>query len=199
MRLIIATKNKSKLKEIKNILAGIYLDIIALSDLSKKFNITEDGKTFYANAKKKAVPVSAKYPDDYVVGEDSGLAVDYLEGAPGIYSKRYSGKNATDSKNNQKLLNQLKGLDGKKRTAKFICCLVLAKNGEEITSFFGELTGKIHNKLAGENGFGYDPLFFLPEFNKTTAQLEPEQKNKISHRYKAFVKLKKFLKQSLNK
>jgi XTP/dITP diphosphohydrolase len=197
MRLIIATKNKSKMKEIKNILSDISFEIVSLDNLSEKFEIDEDGKTFYENAKKKALLVSAKYPNDYVVGEDSGLSVDCLEGAPGIYSKRYSGEDATDSKNNQKLLNQLKGLEGKDRTAKFICYLVLARNGEEVTSFFGELTGKIHNKLEGENGFGYDPLFFLPEFNRTTAQLQPDQKNKISHRYKAFMKLKEFFRENI--
>lgn len=197
MRLIVATKNQDKMKEIKNILSDISLEIVSLLDLEEKFTLVEDGETFSANAKKKALPVSKRYKDDYVVGEDSGLSVCYLEGAPGIYSKRYSGKDATDLKNNLKLLNQLKGVPLKKRQAKFICSLVLARGGAEIARFQGELKGLIHNKLEGENGFGYDPLFFLPAANKTTAQLTPQQKNEISHRYRAFIKLKKFFAENI--
>lgn len=194
MRLIVATKNKSKMKEIRNILSGISFEIVSLDDLSEEFKIDENGKTFYENAKKKALTVSQIYRDDYVVGEDSGLCVQYLQGAPGIYSKRYSGRDATDLKNNLKLLNQLKGISPENRIAKFICSLVLAKKGKEIAQFQCELKGLIHNKLEGANGFGYDPLFFLPKFNKTTAQLKPKQKNEISHRFRAFAKLNKFLK-----
>ncbi|MCF7870753.1 MAG: XTP/dITP diphosphatase [Candidatus Omnitrophica bacterium] len=194
MRLIIATKNKSKMKEIKNILSNISFEIVSLNDLSEEFEIDEDGNTFYENAKKKALTVSQVYSDDYVVGEDSGLCVQHLQGAPGIYSKRYSGKDATDFKNNLKLLNQLKEVPSENRAAKFICSLVLAKKSKEIARFQSELKGLIHNKLEGANGFGYDPLFFLPKFNKTTAQLKSKQKNEISHRFKAFMKLKEFLK-----
>jgi XTP/dITP diphosphohydrolase len=194
MRLIVATKNKSKMKEIRNILSGISFEIVSLDDLSEEFEIDENGKTFYENAKKKALTVSQIYRDDYVVGEDSGLCVQYLQGAPGIYSKRYSGKDATDLKNNLKLLNQLEEVSSENRIAKFICSLVLAKKGKEIAQFQSELNGLIHDKLEGANGFGYDPLFFLPKFNKTTAQLKPKQKNEISHRFRAFVKLKQFLK-----
>jgi XTP/dITP diphosphohydrolase len=194
MRLIVATKNKSKMKEIRNILSDISFEVVSLNDLSEEFEIDENGKTFYENAKKKALTVSQIYRDNYVVGEDSGLCVQYLQGAPGVYSKRYSGKDATDLKNNLKLLNQLEEVPSENRIAKFICSLVLAKKGKEIAQFQSELNGLIHNKLEGANGFGYDPLFFLPKFNKTTAQLKTEQKNKISHRFGAFAKLKKFLK-----
>ncbi|MCF7895336.1 MAG: RdgB/HAM1 family non-canonical purine NTP pyrophosphatase [Candidatus Omnitrophica bacterium] len=197
MRLIIATKNESKTEEIKNILSDVSFEIVSLDDLSDEFEIDEDGNTFYENAKKKALTVSQVHSNDYVVGEDSGLCVQHLQEAPGIYSKRYSGKDSTDSKNNLKLLNQLKEVSSENRIAKFICWLVLAKEGKEIAQFQGELKGLIHNKLEGANGFGYDPLFFLPEFNKTTAQLEPKQKNKISHRYRAFIKLKKFLTENI--
>lgn len=193
MRLIVATKNRDKMKEIKNILSDVSLQIVSLLDLGEKFEIVEDGKTFYANAKKKSLPVSKKYKNDYVVGEDSGLCVQHLKGAPGIYSKRYSGNGATDLKNNLKLLEQLKKVPSKNRVAKFVCSLVLSKGGKEIARFQGELKGLVHNKLEGKNGFGYDSLFFLPEYNKTTAQLTPKQKNEISHRYRAFIKLKKFL------
>lgn len=196
MRIIIATKNKSKVEEIKKILLGISFEILSLSDLSEKFTIVEDGKTFWENAQKKSLPISKVYKNDYVIGEDSGLEVDYLGGEPGIYSARYSGTDATDLKNNLKLLKLLEGISWEKRKARFICCLSLAIDGKEKARFKGELEGFINNKLEGTNGFGYDPLFYLSELNKTTAQLSADQKNQISHRAKAFFQLKSFLMES---
>ncbi len=192
MRLIIATSNQGKLKEIKRILEGIEIPIVSLNELDKKFRIVENGKTFLDNAVKKALPISAAYTDDYIIAEDSGLCVDYLNGAPGVYSKRYSGKNATDLKNNLKLIEELKGLSVEKRTAYFSCCLVLFKGGEFMKLFEGKLKGIIGVKMAGENGFGYDPVFYLPTFDKTVAQLSIEVKNNISHRAKSFMKFKKY-------
>ncbi|MCK5393436.1 MAG: non-canonical purine NTP pyrophosphatase, partial [Candidatus Omnitrophica bacterium] len=152
MRLIIATSNQGKLKEIRRILEGINIPIISLNELDKKFRIIENGKTFLDNAVKKALPVSSVYTDDYVVSEDSGLCVDFLNNAPGIFSKRYSGKNATDLKNNLKLLKELKDIPAKKRIAYYSCSLVLFRGGELIKSFEGELKGIIDGKMAGENG-----------------------------------------------
>ncbi|MCF7874811.1 MAG: RdgB/HAM1 family non-canonical purine NTP pyrophosphatase [Candidatus Omnitrophica bacterium] len=185
------------MKEIRNILSDISFEKVSLNDLSEELEINEDGKTFYENAKKKALAVSQIYRDDYVVGEDSGLEVKHLDKEPGVYSKRYSGEAATTLKNNHKLLDKLKELPMEKREAKFVSCLVLAKNNKEIARFRGELEGRIHNQMEGEGGFGYDPLFFIPEFKKTVAQLEPDQKNKISHRFKAFIKLKRFLRENI--
>ncbi len=193
MRLIIATRNQSKVREIKGILSGIPCEIISLIDLPDKFTIVEDGETFFENAAKKSIPVSSMYKKDYVVGEDSGLVVDYLDGEPGVYSARYSGPDATDLENNHKLLTRLKDIPQEKRKARFICCLSLALAGIEKAKFKGTLEGIINNRLQGKNGFGYDPLFCIPRLQKTTAQLTTVQKNKISHRAKAFFQLKKFL------
>ena len=193
MRLIIATKNKGKLREIKAILKGLGISIISLDDLDKKIRIVENGKTFIENSSKKAIPVSKIYKKDYILGEDSGLEVDCLDKKPGIYSKRYAGKYATDAKNNKKLLRALAGVGPKKRGAQYRCCLVLAKAGKIIEVFEGKLRGKIHTVSKGANGFGYDPVFYLPGYKKTVAQLPLPVKNRISHRAKAFRKLKKYL------
>ncbi len=193
MRLIIATKNSSKMKEIRDILSDLRVEILSLLDLPEKFLIVEDGETFFENAMKKSISVSNVYRNDYVVGEDSGIEVEHLKGKPGVHSKRYSGKDATDLKNNYKLLKKLNNLPIDKRKARFVCCLSLAKGGKEILRLRGDLRGRIYNRLVGREGFGYDPLFYLPQLKKTTAQLAPGQKNKISHRTKAFLKLKEFL------
>ncbi len=193
MRIIIATKNNSKLKEIKEILAQTGLEIISLTDLEKDFKINENGKTFLENARKKSLPVSKVYRGDYVVGEDSGLKVKYLGQEPGIYSKRYSGRGATDAKNNIKLLEKLKGVAESNRGAEFVCCLSLAVAGKEWANFEGNLEGTISSRPQGENGFGYDPVFYLPSLAKTVAQLSEFEKNKISHRAQAFLRFERFL------
>ncbi len=193
MRLIIATKNKGKLREIKKILKSLNFPIVSLADLDKKVRIVENGKTFLENATKKAIPVSKIYENDYVLGEDSGLEVDSLGGKPSIHSKRYAGKNATDIKNNKELLKALEGIPSKKRGAQYRCCLVLAKAGKLIKVFEGSLRGSINYTSKGNKGFGYDPVFYLPSYRKTVAQMPISVKNQISHRAKAFRKLKKYL------
>lgn len=193
MKLIIATQNESKLKEIKEILKGIKLPVISLNKLDRKFNIKEDGKTFFKNAVKKTLPVSKIYKDDLVAGEDSGLEVKYLKGAPGVYSKRYSGKNWTYEKNNLKILKKLEGVKHKKRKASFHCCLVLFKGGKLIKKIDGRLNGYISQEPKGSQGFGYDPIFYLPKYKATIAQLPLTVKNRLSHRALAFCKLKTYL------
>ncbi|MDD5195067.1 MAG: RdgB/HAM1 family non-canonical purine NTP pyrophosphatase [Candidatus Omnitrophica bacterium] len=193
MKLIIATNNKSKLKEIKAILGRVNMPIISLNDLDKKFHIKENGKNFLANAIKKTKPVSFAYPDDLVAGEDSGLSVDYLKGRPGVYSKRYSGKNWTYEKNNLKILKELEGVAWKRRKAHFIACLALMKNGRLVKKIGGRLNGFISLKPKGTAGFGYDPILYIPKYRKTVAQLSASVKNKISHRALAFRKLKAYL------
>jgi XTP/dITP diphosphohydrolase len=193
MRLIVATKNKGKLREIKAILKGIDVVLVSLEGLGRKFRIVENGKTFLQNASKKALAVSRIYKSDYVLGEDSGLEVACLRNRPGIYSKRYAGKYATDTKNNIKLLNAVKDVPPAKRGAQYVCCLVLAKAGEVIDVFEGKLCGSISRISKGEGGFGYDPVFYLSQYKKTVAQLPLSVKNRISHRAKAFQKLKKYL------
>ena len=194
MRLIVATKNKAKLREIKEILKGINLKIISLTDLKKKFRIVENGKTFTENAIKKAIPVSKAYPNDYVLGEDSGLVVNCLGGLPGIYSKRYAGRSGNPKKNNTKLLKKMLGVPASKRRAYFCCDLIIAKGGKVTNRFEGKLRGRICKEPKGSNGFGYDPVLYLVQYRKTVAQLPLPLKNKISHRAKAFRALKKYLK-----
>jgi len=193
MRLIVATRNKSKLKEIKKILKGIKMPILSLADLDQKFRIVENGKTFLANAKKKAVSVSKIYREDLVLGEDSGIEVDYLDGRPGIYSKRYAGKEGSSLKNNAKLLKALEHVPCQKRGAQFHCCLVLASKGRLKKVFNGRLRGKVAKEPGGNGGFGYDPVLYLALYKKTVGQLSLGEKNKISHRAKAFKKLKEYL------
>jgi len=193
MKIIVATKNKDKFKEIKGILKGLKVSLVSLNDLDKKFHIIENGKTFCENAFKKALAVSKHYKDSYVLGEDSGLEVDYLNGAPGIYAKRYAGPNATYKSNNRKLLRGLEGVPYKRRQAHFCCCLVLACNQKLIKVFQGRLKGRIHDQAVGENGFGYDPIFYLTHYKKTVAQMQLSTKNEISHRAKAFRKLRRYL------
>jgi XTP/dITP diphosphohydrolase len=194
MRLIIATENENKLREIKHLLKGIKISVISLAQLDRKFHIKENGKTFFENAIKKTLPVSLAYKDDLVAGEDSGLEVNFLKGAPGVYSKRYSGKNWTYEKNNLKTLRELQDVTREKRKANFHCCLVLFKAGKLIKRIDGRLNGYISCEPKGEQGFGYDPIFYLPKYSKTVAQLPLNVKNKISHRARAFNKLKTYLK-----
>jgi len=193
MRLIIATKNQGKLKEIKKILKGVSLDIVSLAEVAPKIRIKEDGDSFFANALKKTEAVSVKFPHDLVVGEDSGIEVSALDNRPGIFSKRYSGKNATDLKNNLKMLKELEGLPRAKRRAGYRCVLTLMKGPDLLVKCEGKLCGYIDTEMKGTSGFGYDPLMYLPKYKKTVAQLPLSEKNRISHRFQAFYELKKFL------
>jgi XTP/dITP diphosphohydrolase len=193
MRLLIATQNQGKLREIKHILARVKIPIICLNQLDKKFHIKESGKNFFENAIKKTKPVSLAYKNDLVAGEDSGLEVKYLGGKPGVYSKRYSGKNWTYEKNNFRILKELQGVERKKRKASFHCCLVVFKAGKLLRRIDGRLNGYISKEPKGKHGFGYDPIFYIPRYKKNVAELPLCEKNKISHRAKAFLGLKKFI------
>lgn len=197
-KLVIATGNRKKFKEIKKILAKVPLKVKCLNDFDKAPKIVEDGRTFFANAKKKAVAASLFY-DALAVGEDSGLEVKALGGKPGIYSARFSGKGVTDLKNIDKLLGKLKGLPASKRGARFFCCAVLACKGRVIKKFEGSINGRILDTLKGSSGFGYDPVFYVPSLKKTLAQVPLRTKNKLSHRYKAISSLSRYLRKCLKK
>lgn len=193
-RLIVATYNQGKLREIKELLKELNLDILSLNDLSReKIKIIEDGKSFFDNAYKKAKISAALYKDTLVVGEDSGLEVDFLSGRPGVFSQRYAGENARDEDNNKKLLKELEGVPFEHRTARYRCVTVLMKNNSLLETFEGIFEGYIAFSPRGNGGFGYDPLFYLPEYDKTVAELSLDEKNKLSHRAQAFIKMKKFL------
>ena len=184
---VLATGNKGKVKEFSNLLEGVFGKIISLSDLGSPPEVIEDGLTFRDNALKKAREI-AQYSGKLTLADDSGLEVDALNGRPGIYSARYSGEGATNKTNIVKLLAELG--DNPNRKARFVCVLALVDpNGEELV-VEGFCEGVILDEPRGEGGFGYDPVFYLPDRRKTMAELEPELKNTISHRANALKKLK---------
>lgn len=198
-KLLVASGNKGKIKEIKKYLENLdemlSFEIIGLNQYSDLPDVEEDGDTFTANALKKARE-RAKETGLLTLADDSGLVVDYLDGAPGVFSARYAGENAVDEDNNKKLIEELKDVPINKRTAHFKCVLAVVdpETGEEMTAR-GICEGVIELEPQGENGFGYDPLFFVPEYNSTMAQLPLEVKNKISHRAEALKKMKEVLKE----
>jgi len=196
--LLVATKNKKKLQEIKEILSGLDFKITSLSDYPNALRIVENGKTFKTNAKKKAVKIGG-FLNKLTIGEDSGLCVDALGGRPGIYSSRFSGKNKSDNQNNLKLLRMLKGLPLKKRKAHYTCAVALACGKSLIGVVEGKCFGLIDFKLKGDHGFGYDPLFLIPRYKKTFGQLGERLKHKMSHRFQALKKLRKLLEKYIEK
>ncbi len=194
--LIVATKNKGKLREIKELLKDFDLKITSLADYPDAPEIEEDGKTFSQNAIKKAVTI-AMFTKKLTLGEDSGLEVKALGNQPGIYSARFSGDGATDNKNNSKLLRSLKGVSAKKRQARYRCFAALVDGHKIVDVVGGSCAGIITERLRGKNGFGYDPLFLIPKYNKTFGELDGSIKAKMSHRAKALEKIKKSLKKYL--
>jgi len=198
MELVVATKNKKKLREIKDILKGQGLRITSLADYEKVPRIIENGKTFSANAVKKAVKI-ARFSGKLTLGEDSGLCVDALGGAPGVYSSRFSGKDKSDEKNNLKLLRLLEKLPFSKRKAYYACAVALADSDGLVAVVEGRCSGVIGFAPKGDSGFGYDPLFVIPKYKKTFAQLGLGIKHKMSHRYHALKKAKKIIQKYIEK
>jgi len=192
MELLVATKNKKKLQEIKEILEGLDLKITSLADYSKVPRIIENGKTFKENAIKKAVKI-AQFSEKLTLGEDSGICVDALGSKPGVYSSRFAGKNKSDIKNNLKLLRLLEGLPFNKRKAQYWCAVALADKNGLVGVAEGSCSGIIGFAMKGHFGFGYDPLFIIPKYKKTFAQLGPRIKHKMSHRYRALEKAKRII------
>jgi len=191
--LVVATRNKKKLKEIKEIWRGLGLKITSLADYPQAPRIIEDYPTFRGNAVKKAVKV-AYFTGKLTLGEDSGLCVNALGGRPGVYSSRFSGRNKSDKKNNLKLLSLLKKTPLKKRKAYYSCAVALADKNGLIGVKEDRCSGIIGFELKGSYGFGYDPLFVIPKYKKTFAQLGPRIKHKMSHRYRALEKAREILK-----
>lgn len=187
--LIAATRNKGKLLEIRKILEGVDCNIYSLEDFPDLPEIEEDGATFEQNAVKKASTI-ARLTGLPALADDSGLAVDYLGGRPGVYSARYAGPDATDAMNNERLLGELHGVPRERRGAAFHCVIALCQPDGTYTTFTGELKGVILDAPRGTGGFGYDPLFLVEEEGLTLAELPLERKNSLSHRGKAMDKLK---------
>jgi XTP/dITP diphosphohydrolase len=190
MKIVLATNNPNKVREVKEILNGLGIEILTLKDLGIEIEIEEDQDTFAGNARKKAHTIFnlTKLP---TIADDSGLIVDQLNGAPGVYSSRYAGEEHNYEKNNQKLLQELRDKP-KPHRAKFIC-VINFKSETDDQLFVGEVEGEIVDSPRGTNGFGYDPLFKPDGFDVTYAELPSEIKNKISHRYKALLKFRDYL------
>lgn len=191
-KLVLATRNAHKVKEIQKLLSELQIQVFCLNDFPDIPEVVEDGETFEANALKKAQAIfnATQLPS---LADDSGLEVDYLDGRPGVYSARFAGENATDQQNNSKLLELLQDVPESNRTGRFRCVMALVdQNRMEIVS--GSCKGKILNQQRGANGFGYDPLFYVPHLQKTFAELELDEKNKLSHRGIALSKAIEILK-----
>ena len=189
MKIFLATGNKHKIKEIEKIFKMDNVEILSINDGIEIPEVEEDGTTFEENSKKKALEI-AKFTNMITIADDSGLCVDALGGAPGVYSARYAGEHGNDLDNNKKLVKELQGVENRK--ARFVCVITLAKPTGETYSFRGEVEGDIIDIPQGTEGFGYDPHFFMKEYRKTLAEI-PEIKNKISHRARALEKLKENL------
>lgn len=185
LRIVLATGNRGKLQEFSNLLSPLGVEIKSLADYPSVTPVSEDGETFRENAVKKA-KIVAEATGEIALADDSGLEVDYLGGAPGVYSARFAGEGKDDRANNEKLLMLLEGEPPNKRGARFRCVVALSTPKGQIYTAEGVCEGVIAERPAGEGGFGYDPLFMLPEYGKTFAQLDMITKNKISHRGKAF-------------
>lgn len=187
--LIIASNNKGKIQEIKEILKKYNLNIISQKEAGVDIEVDEDGSTFMENAYKKAYEIYKLKKHSIVMADDSGLMVDALDGAPGIYSARFAGEHGNSEKNNAKLLELLSGVSPENRKAKFVCAIVLVINDKTIIRAQGEVNGYITEEARGKDGFGYDPLFYVEKYNKTFAEITSDEKNTISHRARALKKL----------
>ncbi|MBI4698703.1 MAG: XTP/dITP diphosphatase [Nitrospirae bacterium] len=197
MHFVLATRNKNKINEMKAILqeAGMSVTVHSLDDFPQCGDVVEDGTTFEANAVKKAVAI-ANCTGMAAIADDSGLEVDALGGAPGVYSARYSGDSADDTANLNKLLNEMKGVPYEKRTARFVCCIAMA-SGDDVKTFFGYADGRIGTEPKGKRGFGYDPVFYPDGHDRTFAEMSESEKNSMSHRYAALMKLANYLKKQV--
>ncbi len=192
-RIVFATGNAGKIKEINMIMQDTGLEVISMKDAGITVDIDEDGSTYEENALIKARAV-AVYTDDIVMADDSGLEIDYLNKEPGVYSARYMGEDTSYRVKNTNLIERLTGVPDELRTARFVCAIAaVMPDGRELTTR-ATIEGRIGYEEKGENGFGYDPIFFVPEFQKTTAELSEEEKNQVSHRGKALQLMKEELK-----
>ena len=190
--MIFATGNENKMKDIREILGALPLEILSMKEAGVSADIVEDGKTFEENALIKARAI-CKLAGEMVLADDSGLEIDYLNKEPGIYSARYMGEDTSYHIKNKSLIDRLEGVPDEKRTARFVCAIAaLFPDGKELV-VRGTVEGIIGYEEKGENGFGYDPIFYLPERGCTTAELPPEEKNSISHRGNALRLMKELL------
>ena len=192
-RIVFATGNENKMKEIRMILADLGMEILSMKEAGVDEEIVEDGMSFEENAEIKARAVSRVLTNDIVLADDSGLEIDYLDKAPGIYSARFAGEDTSYDIKNRIFLDRLEGVPDEQRTARFVCAVAAVFPDGTARTVRETIEGRIAHEIAGENGFGYDPIFYVPEFDCTTAEMTPEQKNELSHRGKALRAMKKIL------
>ena len=195
-RILFATGNHGKMKEIKMIFSDMDVELLSLEDAGIEIDIEENGASFEENAILKAKAIAA-IRNEVVLADDSGLVIDALNGEPGIFSARYMGENTSYHIKNNNLIQRLDEKNEKDRTAHFVCAIAAVFPNGEVAVTRGSMDGLIAHEEAGENGFGYDPIFYLPEYNCTAAQLSADQKNRISHRGKALIEMKKVLVEKL--
>ena len=192
--MIFATTNQGKVREIKAILGDIGEDILSLKEAGITADIVEDGTTFEENAIIKAKAIM-ELTGQIVLADDSGLEVDAMNKEPGIYSARFMGEDTPYEEKNRAIIERLEGVEGDARSARFVCVIAAVFPDGEVITTRGTIEGVIAKEPAGTNGFGYDPIVYVPEYGMTTGQMEPEQKNAISHRGKALMAMKKILKE----
>jgi XTP/dITP diphosphohydrolase len=192
-RVIFATSNEGKMKEIREILSDLDIELLSLKDAGLDIDIEENGTSFEENAIIKAKTVMEQ-TNEIVLADDSGLEVDYLNKAPGVYSARFMGEDTSYEIKNQYIIDQLSNAKHVERSARFVCVIACAFPGGEIITKRATIEGEIAYQICGRNGFGYDPIFYVPEYGCTTAELSPNEKNKISHRGKALQAIKDILK-----
>ena len=192
-RLVFATGNAHKMEEIRMILQDLVMEIVSMKEAGMDVDIVEDGNTFEENAEIKARAIGRILTNDIVLADDSGLEIDYLGKAPGIYSARFGGYDTSYDIKNRILLDKLEGVPEEKRTARFVCAIAAVFPDGTVETVRGTIEGMIGYEIAGENGFGYDPIFYVPEYGCTTAEMTPEQKNALSHRGNALRAMKEVL------
>jgi len=194
MDIVLATRNRKKVEEIRRIMEGMDIFVLTLDDFPGCPEVDEDGTTFEENAVKKALAV-ARHTGKPALADDSGLEVYALNGAPGTRSARYAGEDANDKRNVQKLLTEMRSVLNRK--ARFVCCLAFAMSGGNVAVFHGYAEGSIGTKPAGTRGFGYDPVFYPEEFDKTFAEMSDKEKDSLSHRGKALRQFQRYLRQMI--
>ena len=201
--IIFATGNKNKMIEIRMILADLGCKILSQKEAGIQADVVEDGQTFEENALIKATMIAdiarkmPEYKNAVVLADDSGLEIDALNKEPGIYSARYMGEDTSYDIKNQALIDRLEGVPDEKRTARFVCAIAAAHPDGSTEVVRGTMEGRIGYEITGENGFGYDPIFYLPQFGCSSAELEPEKKNELSHRGEGLRKMRKVLEEKL--
>ena len=201
--IIFATGNKNKMIEIRMILADLGCKILSQKEAGIQADVVEDGQTFEENALIKATTIAdiarkmPEYKNAVVLADDSGLEIDALNKGPGIYSARYMGEDTSYDIKNQALIDRLEGVPDEKRTARFVCAIAAALPDGSTEVVRGTMEGRIGYEITGENGFGYDPIFYLPQFGCSSAELEPEKKNELSHRGEGLRKMRKVLEEKL--